>query len=1126
MKQTENPQATTELDDSGIVPVKSAAPTLQEAQTLAESDPEHAFRICMQILDSDPASIEAFIFLETLLRTHQRFETLADIYLERAEQPEHAEQRDATLEKLANLYEHDLNDNDKSYEIRFWMWSTQIHNPTLTASLASYAVRSSKEEQLLSDALTEANNSSSKDLQAAIYLQCIDWAEGTLQRSQAALDIYPQLLSTRPGDTSVLLKRCNALRKHAKYPQLAESMRQLAEACSDPIERAAHYEMLAGIFNDHLDERSSALLYHARAIKLRITSALSNKDYTQACLLYGELEFLSETDLEKAKCQYEIASLYLKKLDDTDNALTHLDACIKLHPAHREALKDRYRIYEQRGTWDKTAQALEALIAARSQRPELSKKLLTLAQIYSERLDSHQQALDTYNRALKLAPACYPAAIAIAQSHLSNNHGQQAFSLLKKTEEHGACDPKLRSQFDQLLAQSANRVGQSDVALLALERVHKSTPQNTENLIALADAYFNLEKWTQTISSYQNLLEEHTLNSQQFDSAQYHLGTALINSKQYAQAEKHLERIESESLHYQPALNALLTVYSQQDEAINLADTLSRLAKVQSNEDAYESLLKLAEVWHKDLSTPQRAIDILGQAIKLCPDDRRAWHHLLQLYQETKQWLKVIDILERNKSHEDEINTEARAKYAYTTGLIFRDELKDSQSAIKSLNETLDIDYKHPKAFSALQDILKRKKEWNQLITNYKRMLERSQAAEDQTFQFAMWYNMGLIFKDRLLDLEQAEHAFLSAKELSPDDHSVTELLAQLYGSQLARLDDAAKYYQQLLQSDASNISWLRELFRAYQVLDEIDKAWCVARTLVFLQQANDEEHSFFSHYDTIRPRSPQQKIDQHTAQKLLFHPRNCKSMNRLTEALTAPTLRVLKASDASYSLKKDQHVDINTSDIALAAALRRCAATLDLAAPRLFIRPDLKGGLAHTRALPAAIVSGSSLLRGFTPNELICAGARHLYYYMPSSTLARVLTRTDEVNQLLSCIPALLDPNQAPTQANADLVDKLRKEISDVELHELGKQVESYTREGLKAQSEAWINCHAMSACRASFLLCDDLAACVRIIKAEAYLPGSTVSASDAICDLLAFSVSSEYFSLRQQCAMHVESL
>jgi hypothetical protein len=91
-----------------------------------------------------------------------------------------------------------------------------------------------------------------------------------------------------------------------------------------------------------------------------------------------------------------------------------------------------------------------------------------------------------------------------------------------------------------------------------------------------------------------------------------------------------------------------------------------------------------------------------------------------------------------------------------------------------------------------------------------------------------------------------------------------------------------------------------------------------------------------------------------------------------------------------------------------------------------------------------------------------------------------------------------------------------LRSFMQPIQLEGLRMVVKKFLSEGAKANLKRWVQCVEITAARTGLLLCGDLEIAKKIIAAEPQQPGD-LSAQDKLKELLMFSVSDQYFALRQ---------
>lgn len=125
-------------------------------------------------------------------------------------------------------------------------------------------------------------------------------------------------------------------------------------------------------------------------------------------------------------------------------------------------------------------------------------------------------------------------------------------------------------------------------------------------------------------------------------------------------------------------------------------------------------------------------------------------------------WEDAVRILETIVDGEED--SSATARYYYTAGVIYRDELDDPNKAVEHFEHALDADPANMlMSFEAIHRILSDRQRWMDLERSHRRMIARLQQLEDPSLvniQASLWTNLGNIHKDHLGDEETAREAF------------------------------------------------------------------------------------------------------------------------------------------------------------------------------------------------------------------------------------------------------------------------------------------------------------------------------------------------------------------------------
>jgi hypothetical protein len=461
---------------------------------------------------------------------------------------------------------------------------------------------------------------------------------------------------------------------------------------------------------------------------------------------------------------------------------------------------------------------------------------------------------------------------------------------------------------------------------------------------------------------------------------------------------------------------------------------------------------------------------------------------------------------------------------------IYRDKENDLDRAVELFNAALDLNPTFLEAFERINKILTGQKEWKQLERAFRKMLKRLGANTENTdLAYNLWHNLGLIYRDRLHDMQSGIEAFKMATHFKPDEAVERQILAELFEA-TDQMEAAIGEHSIVLQKDPMRIDPYRSLYKLYMKLHEYDRAWCMCAALAFLHKADEEEQRFFEDY---RPRGMIQvkgRLDNEQWVKNLFHKDENIFIGKIFEMITPAAIVAkttqLRAARQLPVLDKRFKQDPATSTVTFAKTFGWATQVLGVPQPELYVRSDVSGALVAVPASPPASVAGQNVLTGFSPQELTFIVGKHLSYYRGEHYIKNLFPTLNELKVLLFAavkvivadfnVPA--EMAQAVNQTAAELV----KYMQPVQRDGLRIVVQKFIEDGARADLKKWMQMVEVTACRAGLLLCADMEIAKKIIGAEPQLPGDLTPA-EKMKELLVFSVSEQYFSLRKALGIAV---
>ncbi|MCA9602365.1 MAG: hypothetical protein KC417_10085, partial [Myxococcales bacterium] len=412
---------------------------------------------------------------------------------------------------------------------------------------------------------------------------------------------------------------------------------------------------------------------------------------------------------------------------------------------------------------------------------------------------------------------------------------------------------------------------------------------------------------------------------------------------------------------------------------------------------------------------------------------------------------------------------------------------------------------------------------WKQLERAFRKMLHRIVGKGKTDLEFFLWHNLGIIYRDRQQNYEAAAETFRMASRVKPQDQTERQILAELFAMMPNRVEDAIAEHQYLLREDPQRVDSYRALYRLYFDSHQHDKAWCLAAALTFLNKADAEQKKFYDQYKPVGVNMTA-RLDNQRWVKDLFHPDESLYVGKLFEPISYGVLGAKAQNDKALHLLKKYEVDPNASTVTFALTYKFVAQVLNLQyVPRLFLRNDQPGPFLHVPgSAPPAVVCFSSFLSGFTPMQLGFVIGRHLSYYRGEHFIRTLVTSHTELKAIL-----LAGLNVAgalpPTPETAPTAQVLQSRLTPAQLDPLRTIAKEFVKAEPNADVKRWIQAVELTACRTGFLFCNDLMIAAQMIQS---LPPETpvdLPPKEKIKELVLFSVSEQYFRLREFLGLRI---
>ena len=688
---------------------------------------------------------------------------------------------------------------------------------------------------------------------------------------------------------------------------------------------------------------------------------------------------------QKVDVNYRLGKIFEEQMKEPEPAQEYLVEALSQDPSHVPSMLTLLGIYKKRGDWQKAGQLMIRAESNTVNPLEKTRLLFDAAKIFQDKLSDETQASDLFARVIGLDPEHVEAAEPLGELYFKRQDWAPLVPLLEMLVRKA--DRKTNRELTLLyhrLAKAAGELGENDKALKYYKQSYDLDSTYLPTLIDRAALLYKIQHWDDAFRIYQTILVHHreTQKDDEIVDIFFRLGRIKLELRERTKAVNMFEKALEIQPGHRATLNALIDLYTESGdwEAVVKQKRALLASPTTDLDEKFALSEQIAGIFKDKLNNPQKAIAAHLEALNFKPGDRQVLHNLLDLFSDTKQWKKAMEILTKLAELE---SGKLKAKYLVAAGNIANYELHSTDEAVEIYNLALDEDPDDLKAFERIDKIMTAKKDWRNQERNYRKMIKRlGQEAppEKKSTQIALWHALGEIYRSRLKDFKSATAAFEVCVTLDPDAVARHQILAELYQvSGPDTYDKAVKEYRYLVKStqDLGQIAgYMKTLRRLLLEMRQYDRAWCVASTLVYLRKADPEEQQFFDQY---RPKAfvrARARLTEELWQRNIYHPDEDRYISAIFGGVSQAVAAVRAKEHKDWGLKRKDKRDVATDQLLFSKVFNYVNQVLGVPQPELYLRPESPGELdmANTREkaqLIPSFVVGASLLQGRPEKEL-----------------------------------------------------------------------------------------------------------------------------------------------------------
>ncbi len=1133
-------------------------------------DQGQAISAYQQAMANHATSMPVLTALDRLYRFHQMWEPLIDVLNRRAaleqQQPSGGDEREVIRLRLEIGQIWDLRLYDAGQAIGSYQSVLEIDPSNLPAlrALEQLYEKTGQSEKYLEVLEAQLDASPTDAERVSLYERMASAWEERFSKLDRAAEALEKIVALDPRNYSAYRELARIYGQAGRWEALVETYRNHIDNTTDVATRVDLYCAMGAIYEQQLQDFDRAIESYTDVLSFdpdepRALDALGRlyeriQEWDRAIDVMTQAVQLTAETRKQVDLYCRIGRIQYGQLGDAAGAESNFLRGLAVEQTHVATMEALTRLYSDRGDWLKAAQMM---VRAEQVTPVVLDKVRLLheaAKIYDERLREPEPAKQLYAAVIALDPEHVEAGKPLAELYFDNREWtplSPVIEMLVRKVSQTRPDPRSLNELYYRAARTADELGDYDRALRHYEAAYNIDSTYLPTLIGRADLLFKMNDWDNAGKIYQTILVQHR-DSQAEDEVvriYYRLGMVRQNLGERKKALNMFEKALEIDPTHRETLEAVVALQSAQNDWEAVVHAKRGMMATSNNQERVALLSEIGNIYHDKLQNSQKSIAAYLEAIEFDPDDHALLQKVLDLYTETKQWKKVVETIERFIALEtDGIR---KGSYYLAAGTIARDELKASDEAIDFYNKALDSFFADPlklpkaylpralKAFADIDKILTTKKDWKSQERAYRAMIKRlpqQDGGESDAYhklRVDLLHALGEIYRSRLNHFQSSIQAFEVAQELDPGNRDRAEILAELYvraGADYA--DKAVGVHMKMLRDEPFKYDSYKALYSIYKDAHQYDKTWCMCATLAFLKKAEPEQLQFYEQY---KPRGlvKAKSIMTPESWSKLVHPDENRYISSILGAVWSGVAAFKAYPHKELGIKRKDKRQLATDQLMFSKLFYYVAQVLGVPVPEVFLIEDAKpadiqlANFAEKAELCPAFVVRPHLLQGKTEREIAFLSARRLTFMRPEYYLKLLLpTNTELKVAFLSAIhlvrrdfPLPQDVAQVVTQQYAP---EIQKRLNPAVYEQLAAVVQRFIQAAPKVDLATWGHAVDGTSHRAGFVVCGDLEVASRMVSAEPVTVGGP-QVKDKIKELVLYSISEEYFAVRQQMGITI---
>jgi tetratricopeptide (TPR) repeat protein len=521
-----------------------------------------------------------------------------------------------------------------------------------------------------------------------------------VQDTDRAIDAYKNIVDLDDINLPALEALAKLYDKTDNAQQSIDYMTRVAELTQDSKQRVEAFFRIGKALDEKLGDRVSAQERYEMALDLEPTHlptlgalrqiAMDSADYDKAARYLDQEQSATQAPRQRSKLLVELGKIRDEMLGDHPSAVLAWEAAYEADPENEDAASPLVDEYIGLTEWAKAEPLLDMLVrkAGKRERGEQHSLQNKLGQVCAA-LNKDDKALKAYTTAHQLDLTDQVTIRGLAEVCFRlKDWGSALTNYQKVLTSLGEEETEERANVYFKLGCVKREQGQAKQAINNFEKALSVDPAHRVTLEALVSLYTELKDWKQVVAYKRQILDNVFEGDERFKMLNEIADVWNDNDKNPLRAIEALEEARELQPTQQSLLHKLIALYQATENWSKMIDTLQTIAEMEKDGNRKSKFLyTMAQLYRDKEGDQDKAVELFGEALDLNPQYLEAFERINKILTGKKDWKaleRAFRKMLRRMSTANVSNPDLEFNLWHNLGLIYRDRLKDTSSAIEA----------------------------------------------------------------------------------------------------------------------------------------------------------------------------------------------------------------------------------------------------------------------------------------------------------------------------------------------------------------------------------------------------------------------------------------------------------